>query len=86
MSVDRFPSEVTLDVEVEVLEATRATRGRPGARPEESSPAEPAQIALAVWLQGNESDPAHRIDLVPWLPVDVLEALTSEALDRLRDD
>jgi hypothetical protein len=83
MSVDRFASEVTLDVEVEVLEATRARRGRPYARPEDSAPAEPEQVVLAVWLQGREPD--HRLDLVPWLPADVLEALTLEALERLHD-
>jgi hypothetical protein len=83
MSVDRFTSEVTLDIEVEILEAVRARRGRPSARPEDSYPAEPAQVALAVWLQGRAPD--HRIDLVPWLPADVLEALSLEALERLRD-
>jgi hypothetical protein len=83
MSVDRFASEVTLDVEVEILEATRAIRGRLSDRPERSVPAEPVQVSLAVWLQGREPD--HRIDLVPWLPADVLEALTLEALERLHD-
>jgi hypothetical protein len=83
MSVDRFASEVTLDVEVEVLEATRAIRGRYSDRPERSEPGEPAQVAIAVWLQGRAPD--HRIDLVPWLPADVLEVLTAEALDRLHD-
>jgi hypothetical protein len=83
MSVDRFASEVTLDVEVEILEAARAVRGRLSDRPEHSVPPEPVQVALAVWLHSSEPD--HRIDLVPWLPADVLEALTAEALERLED-
>jgi hypothetical protein len=83
LTVDRFASEVTVDVEVEVLEAVRAIPGRYSDRPERSVPTEPEQVALAVWLQG--SDPDRRIDLVPWLPADVLEVLTAEALERLHD-
>jgi hypothetical protein len=82
MAIDRFASEVTLEVEVEILEAARAVRGRLSDRPEHSVPPEPVQVALAVWLS-SEAD--HRIDLVPWLPADVLEALTAEALERLED-
>lgn len=78
----RFTSEVTLDVEVEILDATRGTSGRLADRPERSYPAEPADVSLAVWLGQN----GGRVDLVPHLPADVLEALAAEAVERLQDD
>ena len=81
--MEHFNSEVTLDVEVEILEAVRARPGHPHDRPERSVPAEPAQVVLAVWLHGD--DPLRRIDLVPWLPPEVHEALVAEALERLED-
>jgi hypothetical protein len=78
-----FNTEIALDVEVEVLTATAATPGRLHDRPEHSEPPEPIDVELAVWLHGD--DPDRRIDLEPWLPADVRDALTAEALERLRD-
>jgi hypothetical protein len=70
-----FTAEVALDVEVEVLDATRATAGRYGDRPERCAPAEPEAVELAVRLGG--------LDVTLALPADVLEALREEALELL---
>ncbi|HSS56266.1 MAG TPA: hypothetical protein VLK79_16590 [Gaiellales bacterium] len=78
----RFDAEITLDVEVEILDATRGTAGRLGDRPERCYQAEPADVSLAVWLGQN----GGRVDLGPHLPADVLESLTAEAVERLQDD
>jgi hypothetical protein len=76
-----FPTEVTLRVEIEVLDARRGTPGRYDALPEACYPAEPDEVELTVWL-GEE--PA-RLDVTAALPADILEALTAEALERLQD-
>jgi hypothetical protein len=78
-----FTTEIALDVVVEVLDATRERPGRLHDRPEHCEPAEPAEVTVAVWLHGD--DPEHRIDLAPWLPLDVREAITIETLERLKD-
>jgi hypothetical protein len=75
-----FPAEIVLAIEVEVLAATRATRGRYHDWRERGAPGEPAQVALAVWLGTN----GGRIDLAPDLPADVLEVLVADALERVQ--
>ena len=72
-----FDSEITAPVTVEVLDATRATRGRYGDAPERCYPSEGDSVALAVTLGG--------IDITAALPADVLEALASEALEQLAE-
>jgi hypothetical protein len=74
----RFTAEIVLDVEVQVLDATAASRGQYLDRPEACYPAEGEEIALAVWLGD--------VDLVDLLPADVREALEADAVERLRDD
>jgi hypothetical protein len=76
-----FITEIALDVEVEVLDATRATAGRVSDRPERCTPAEPARVELAVRLWREQV----WVDLTPALPADVLEALRADALERLSD-
>jgi hypothetical protein len=75
--VQRFTAEVTLDVEVEIVDASRGRRGRYSDRPEESAPDEPEQVTLAVRF--------GTLDLTTTLPADVLDALTTEALERLHE-
>jgi hypothetical protein len=77
VSVDRYTTEVTLDVEVEILSATRGTAGRYGDRPERCYPAEGDAVELCVRL--------GTLDLTAALPPDVLEALAEDALERLQD-
>jgi len=72
-----FTSEVTVDVEVEVLDYTPPAAGRYGDRPERCVPAEPEAIDLAVRL--------GTIDITAALPADVLEALAAEALEQRED-
>jgi len=72
-----FPTEVTVPVDVEVLDYTPASMGRYGDRPEQCVPAEPEALELAVRLGG--------LDVTQALPVDVLEALRAEALEQLFD-
>lgn len=76
-----YPSEIWLEVEVEVLSASVAWPGRLGDRPERCSPPEPTEVELAVWLGTNGA----RVNLTAYLPVDVREALEAEALERLED-
>jgi hypothetical protein len=76
-----FTAEIAIDVEVEVLDATRATAGRVSDRPERCTPAEPAGVELAVRLWRDQV----WVDLTPALPADVLEALRADALERLSD-
>ncbi len=78
--LEPFTAEITLDVVVEILDATRGTPGRYDDRPERCYPAEGDAVDLAVWLC---RDP-DRIELTPCLPRDVLEALAEEALERRR--
>ena len=73
-----FTSEVTVDVEVEVLDYTPPTAGRYGDRPERCFPAEAEAVDLAVRLGS--------IDITAALPADVLEALAAEALEQREDD
>jgi hypothetical protein len=77
VSVDRYTTEVTLDVEVEILDATQGTPGRYGDRPERCYPPEAAEVELCVRLGA--------LDITPALPADVLEALAADALERLQD-
>ena len=72
-----FESEITAPVTVEVLEATRATRGRYGDTPERSYPHGRESVELTVWLGS--------VDITAALAADVLEALASEALERLAE-
>lgn len=72
-----FESEITAPVTVEVLDATRGTRGRYGDAPERCFPSELGSVELLVRLGG--------VDITAALAADVLEALASEALERLRD-
>ena len=72
-----FDSEVCVPVVVEVLDATRATRGRFGDAPERCYPSEGDAVSLRVALGG--------VDITAALPADVLEALASEALEQLGD-
>jgi hypothetical protein len=72
-----FESEITAPVTVEVLDATRETRGRFGDAPERCYPSEGDSVELAVRLGG--------VDITAALPADVLEGLASEALDRLAE-
>jgi hypothetical protein len=72
-----FRAEVTLDLDVEIVDASRGRRGRVGDRPEACSPDEPEEVTLAVRL--------GTLDLTARLPADVLDALTTEALERLHE-
>lgn len=72
-----FSSEITAPVTVEVLEATRGEPGRYGDAPERCYPSEPGSLTLLVLLGG--------VDITAALPADVLEALESEALERLEE-
>jgi len=72
-----FASEITVDVEVEVLDYTPPTAGRYGDRPDRCFPAEGEAVDLVVRL--------GPIDITAALPADVLEALASEALEQLLD-
>jgi hypothetical protein len=72
-----FRAEVTLDLDVEIVDASRGRRGRVGDRPEASTPDEPEEVTLAVRLGA--------LDLTATLPADVLDALTTEALERLHE-
>jgi hypothetical protein len=76
-----FTAEIAIDVEVEVLDATRATPGRYADRPERCVPAEPERVELAVRLWRDQV----WVDVTPALPADVLEALRADALERLGD-
>jgi hypothetical protein len=76
-----FPTELTLRVEIEVLDARRGTPGRYDALPEACYPAEPDEVELTVWL-GEEP----RLDVTAALPAEVLELLRAEALERLQDE
>ena len=73
----RFESEITAPVTVEVLDATGATPGRYGDAPERCYPTERESVELTVWL--------GRVDITAALTADVLEALASEALERLEE-
>ena len=70
-----FESEITAPVTVEVLDATRGTRGRYTDAPEQCYPHERESVELTVRL--------GTIDITAALAADVLEALASEALERL---
>jgi hypothetical protein len=72
-----FTSEITVAVEVEVVDYTRATSGRLFDRPERSVAPEPAALELAVRLGS--------LDVTAALPATVLDALRDEALDELAD-
>ena len=72
-----FTSDVWVEVEVEVLDATPATAGRYADRPEACYPAEPEEITLAVRLGG--------LEITDHLPADVLEGLVVDARERLLD-
>lgn len=72
-----FESEITAPVRVEVLDATRATPGRYGDAPERCYPNEGDSVDVTVWLGS--------LDITAGLPADVLEALASEALERLAE-
>jgi len=72
-----FESEITAPVTVEVLDATRATRGRFGDAPERCYPSEGDSVSLRVALGG--------VDITAALPADVLEALASEAREQLAE-
>jgi hypothetical protein len=72
-----FPAEVTVEVTVEVLEATRGTTGRYADQPERCWPSEPDAVELCVRL--------GTVDVTAAVPADVLEALAAEALERLQD-
>ena len=72
-----FASEITVAVQVEVVDYTRATTGRFFDRPERSAPAEPEAIELAVRLGS--------LDVTHALPVDVLDALRAEALEQFAE-
>jgi hypothetical protein len=72
-----FRAEVTLDLDVEIVDASRGRGGRVGDRPEACTPDEPEEVTLAVRLGS--------LDLTARLPADVLDALTTEALERLHE-
>lgn len=78
----KFTAEIALDVEVEILDATRALKGRTSDRPERSIPPEPADVELEVWLV---RDPTTLVELTKYLPAEVLEALAYDALERLEE-
>jgi hypothetical protein len=75
-----FAAEVTLAVEVEVLDAEVAEPGWLSDRPERCTPAAPAAVTIAVWLGAGP-----RLDVAPVLPATVREFLEAEALERLED-
>jgi hypothetical protein len=79
--VQRFTTEVCLDVVVEIRGAVSARPGRYEDRPERCYPAEPEAAEFTVWLCGD----AARMDITPVLPADVLDALGEEALEQVRD-
>lgn len=72
-----FDAEVCLSVTVEVQGATKETPGRSGDAPERCYPHEPESVELAVTLGG--------VDITAALPADVLDALETEALERLAE-
>jgi hypothetical protein len=76
-----FTTEIAVDVEVEVLDATRGTPGRYDDRPEACAPAEQEMVEFRVWLC---RDPV-RIDITMALPTEVGEALGAEVFERLED-
>jgi hypothetical protein len=76
-----FTTEIAVNVEVEVLDATRGTPGRYGDRPEACAPAEDEMVEFRVWLC---RDPV-RIDITTALPTEVGEALGAEVFERLED-
>jgi hypothetical protein len=76
-----FTTEISVDVEVEVIEATRGTPGRYGDRPEDCYPAEDETVEFRVWLC---RDPV-RIDITTALPTELGEALGAEVFERLED-
>jgi hypothetical protein len=76
-----FTTEITVDVEVEVLDATRGTPGRYGDQPEACSPAEQEMVEFRVWLCRD----TVRIDISTALPPAVGEALGAEVFERLED-
>jgi hypothetical protein len=76
-----FTTEIAVDVEVEVLDASRGTPGRYGDRPEACYPAEDETVEFRVWLC---RDPV-RIDISTALPTAVTEALGAEVFERLED-
>jgi hypothetical protein len=75
-----FSAEVTVDVEVEVLEVEAAEPGRLGDRPERCTPPAPAAVTIAVWLGAGP-----RIDVAAVLPAAVRDAFVDEALERLAE-
>jgi hypothetical protein len=72
-----FASEITVAVQVEVVDYTRATTGRFFDRPERSAPTEPAELELAVRLGS--------LDITHAVPADVLDALRAEALEQFAE-
>jgi len=77
-----FSAEVTLDVDVEMTDATRGTPGRVHDRPERSVAPEPESCEIAVWLAHG----GRRLELTAYLPEETLEALREDALSQLLDD
>ena len=76
----KFSAEVTVPVEVEILDAEPEVVGVLGDRPERCIPHLPASVTIAVWLGAGP-----RIDVAPVLPATVRELLEAEALERLQD-
>jgi hypothetical protein len=72
-----FRAEVTLDVDVEIVDASRGHRGRVGDRPEACYPDEPEEVVLAVRLGG--------LEITDRLPPDVLEYVRADACERLHE-
>jgi len=80
--VQCFATEVTLDVEVEITDASRGTPGRLFDRPERAVAAEPDACEIAVWLVYGD----RRLELTSFLPTETLDALREDALSELLDD
>ena len=77
-----FATEISLDVEVEITEAHHGTPGRLHDRPERAVAPEPEACEIAVWLVHGD----RRLELTSFLPTDVLEGLTEDAMSQLLDD
>jgi hypothetical protein len=72
-----FTTEIMLEVEVEMRDVTRGTRGRLGDRPEHCVPPEGPVCEVLVSLVHED----RRLAIDEYLPDELRDAIASEALD-----